>query len=130
MSDDDQSARLERDELDEGHEPLTTMGMRAGETADAPVAAEEGLAWVQADALAGEDELSARVREALRADAATSRYAESLAIDSRDQTVAVRGVVDDVDDSDNVVEVASRVIGVDEVVDELDVRALEGEQST
>jgi hypothetical protein len=77
------------------------------------------------ETLADEDELSARVREALRADSMTSRYAETLAIGTRDRTVAIRGVVDDVDDSDNVVEVASRVSGVDEVVDELDVRALE-----
>jgi hypothetical protein len=76
-------------------------------------------------ALAEEDELSARVREALRADAATSGFAESLAIGSRGRTVALRGIVDDVDDSDNAVEVASRVEGVDEVIDELDVRALE-----
>ncbi|HVM31178.1 MAG TPA: BON domain-containing protein [Candidatus Limnocylindrales bacterium] len=75
--------------------------------------------------LADEDELSARVREALRADAATSRYADDLAIGTRGGTVAVRGMVDDVDDSDNVVEVASRVTGVAEVIDELDVRALE-----
>jgi hypothetical protein len=182
--DGDQVAWIERDELDEGRpvltptevymgeleagrdpqsgrESLTTTDMRAGETANPSVAAEEGLTWVppmdpptttaeedpqgaeiaagfgdsalsepyddqhSAQAVAGEDELSARVREALRADAATSRFADSLAIGTRDGTVALRGVVDDVDDSDNVVEVASRVSGVDEVVDELDVRALE-----
>jgi hypothetical protein len=78
------------------------------------------------DTLADEDELSARVREALRADATTSMYADSLAIGTRGRTVALRGLVDDVDDTDNVVSVASRVTGIDEVVDELDVRALEG----
>jgi hypothetical protein len=76
-------------------------------------------------AVADEDELSARVREALRADAATSRFADELAIGTRDATVAIRGMVDDVDDSDNVIEVASRVTGVAEVIDEMDVRALE-----
>jgi len=76
-------------------------------------------------ALADEDELSARVREALRADSATSAYADSLAIAASGRTVALRGLVDEVDDSDNVVEVASRVSGIDEVIDELDVRALE-----
>jgi hypothetical protein len=75
--------------------------------------------------VADEDELSARVREALRADSATNRFAEHLAIGSRGSTVALRGVVDEVDDSDSVVDVASRVAGVDEVIDELDVRALE-----
>ena len=34
-------------------------------------------------------------------------------------------IVDDVEDSDSVIEVASRVAGVDEVIDELDVRAIE-----
>jgi hypothetical protein len=33
-------------------------------------------------------------------------------------------VVDDIDDGDNVMEVAGRVAGVVDVVDELDVRAL------
>jgi hypothetical protein len=77
------------------------------------------------ETLADEDELSARVREALRADASTSQYADSLVIGTRGSTVALRGVVDDVDDSDNVVAVASRVSGIAEVIDELDVRALE-----
>ncbi len=76
------------------------------------------------EAVANEDELSARVREALRADSATSGFADTLAIGSRGSTIAIRGVVDDVDDSDNVVEVASRVSGVEEVIDELDVRAI------
>lgn len=144
----------------ENIEDLAATELRAGETADPQVAAEEGMTWVPptdppaipsddpqglqvaagfgdsaisepydpdhpGETLADEDELSARVREALRADAATSRYADSLAIGTRGGTIAVRGIVDDVDDSDNVVAVASRVSGIDEVVDELDVRALQ-----
>ena len=145
----------------ENIEDLAATELRAGETADPQVAAEEGMTWVpptdppvvpseddpqgaqvaagfgetsqdepfDADhhsaALSVEDEMSARVREALRADASTSRYADNLVIGTRGSTVAIRGVVDDVDDSDNVVAVASRVSGIDEVVDELDVRALE-----
>jgi hypothetical protein len=77
------------------------------------------------ETLSDEDDMSARVREALRADAITSRYADSVAIGTRGGVVALRGVVDDVDDSDNMAEVASRVSGVAEVVDELEVRALE-----
>jgi hypothetical protein len=141
-------------------ESLTETDLRAGETADPNVAAEEGMTWVPpidppvvpsddaeglrvaagfgdsaiaepfdhdhpSAAIADEDELSARVREALRADATTSQYADSLAIATRDRTVALRGVVDDIVDSDNVVAVASRVGGIDEVVDELEIRALE-----
>jgi hypothetical protein len=74
--------------------------------------------------LADEDEMSARVREALRADSATSRYADEIAIGTMGSTVALRGVVDDIEDTDNLLEVAGRVSGVTDVIDELDVRAL------
>jgi translation elongation factor EF-1beta len=79
----------------------------------------------RSEEVADEDEMSARVREALRADAATSRYADEIAIGTIAGRVALRGVLDDIEDTDNVLEVASRVAGVVEVVDELDVRALE-----
>jgi len=69
--------------------------------------------------------MAARVREALRADAATTRYSESVVIGTRGRTVALRGVVDDIEDTDDLMAVASRVPGVDEIVDELEVRALE-----
>ncbi|MDP8905518.1 MAG: hypothetical protein M3N29_09470 [Chloroflexota bacterium] len=75
--------------------------------------------------LASEDEMSALVRDALRADAATSRYADEIAIGTIGRSVALRGVVDDIDDSDNLVEVAGRVVGIDNVIDELEVRALQ-----
>ena len=74
--------------------------------------------------LTNEDDMEARIREALLADAATSGYAELLVIGTRGGTVAVRGLVDDIDDTDNVVEVISRVSGVDEVIDELEVRGV------
>ena len=77
-----------------------------------------------AETVGEEDEMAARVREALRADSTTSRYADSLAIGTRGGTVAVRGVVDDLDDTDNVVEVVNRVSGVAEVIEELEVRGL------
>jgi hypothetical protein len=70
------------------------------------------------------DEFEARIREALRADASTTAYADLLAIGTRNRTVAVRGLVDDIDDSDNVVDVISRVTGVDEVIDELEIRGV------
>jgi hypothetical protein len=74
--------------------------------------------------LPASDEMEERIREALRADAATTAYADSLAIGTRNGTVAVRGVVDDLDDTDNIVEVITRVTGVDEVIDELEVRGV------
>jgi hypothetical protein len=76
--------------------------------------------------LAVGDELDERIRDALRSDAATSRYADSLIIGRRGGTVVVRGVVDDVDDTDNVAQVVGEVPGVVEVVDEMEVAALGG----
>ncbi|MDQ3938654.1 MAG: BON domain-containing protein [Chloroflexota bacterium] len=143
----------------ENIEQLTERELRAGETDDAGVAAEEGLTYVPptdppvvpgedrqgaevaagfgstsidepydqdhgSTSLADEDEMAARVREALRADAATSRYADSVAIGTRGRTVALRGIVDDLDDSDALVEVAGQVSGVDQVIDDLEVRGL------
>jgi hypothetical protein len=72
-----------------------------------------------------DDEISARVREALRADSSTTQYAGRLAIESRGGVVTLRGVVADMVDSDNLLAVAEYVEGVAEVVDELNVRGLE-----
>ena len=146
---------------DENLELLTELELRAGETDNPDVAAEEGLTYIPpidppvvpsadrpegieiaagfgtsaldepydmshpSDTISDEDEMSARVREALRADAATSRYADLVAIGTSGTVVALRGVVDDLDDSDNLAAVASRVSGVSEVVDELEVRGLD-----
>ena len=55
------------------------------------------------------DELDERIRDALRADAATSRYADSLIIGRRGGKVVVRGKVDDIDDTDNIADVISNV---------------------
>src|SRR5262245_26276473 len=75
--------------------------------------------------LPSDDEVSARVREALRADSSTTAYADRVAIETRRGTVTLRGVVDDLVDSDNLLAVAEYVEGVDEVVDQLRVRGLE-----
>jgi osmotically-inducible protein OsmY len=65
------------------------------------------------------------VREAIRADSSTSQYAGTITIAVRDGVVTLRGVVDDLVDSDNLLAVAEYVDDVDEVVDELRVRGLE-----
>jgi hypothetical protein len=78
----------------------------------------------RAELLPAEDDFTARVREALRADAATTAYADSLTIDTDGGTVWLRGVVEDLEDEDSVVGVAETVAGVREVVDELEVAAL------
>jgi hypothetical protein len=75
--------------------------------------------------LSDDDELSARVREAIRADSTTNQYARRIAITARDGVVTLRGVVADLVDSDNLLAVAEYVAGVDEVVDALRVRGLE-----
>ena len=77
------------------------------------------------DLLTDEDEMAARVREALRADSLTSDYADRIAIATRGDRVVLRGVVDDIDDTDNLVAVAQRVSGVTEVIDALSVEGLD-----
>ena len=67
--------------------------------------------------LPDEDEMTDRVREAMRADARTSGLADQLSITTVGSTVIVRGVVDDIDDSDLVVEVISEISGVTSVRD-------------
>jgi hypothetical protein len=75
--------------------------------------------------LPSDDEMAARVREALRADSSTTQYADRIAIAARRGVVILRGEVDDMVDSDNLLAVAEYVAGVSEVVDELRVRGLE-----
>lgn len=76
------------------------------------------------DFLPADDEVSARVREALLADSSTSGYAHRISIAARGGRVLLRGAVDDLVDSDNLVAVASYVEGVEEVIDDLDVRGM------
>ena len=58
--------------------------------------------------------------QALENDAATSGLADRIRIATIGGTVVLRGTVDTLDDGDALVEVASRVSGVDEVRDETD----------
>jgi len=105
----------------------------AGSLANAEIASGLGVSaleepydeWHHSSFLPSDDEMSARVREALRADSSTSAYADSIDIDTRDGVVILRGMVDDLIDNDNVLAVASDVAGVVEVVDRLRVRTLE-----
>lgn len=65
-----------------------------------------------------EGDLNERIREALRADSATSRFADELVIGVVGKTAIIRGVVDDDDDGDAIVAVVERVLGIDDVLDE------------
>jgi hypothetical protein len=72
----------------------------------------------ESELLSDESDLTARIREALEADGATTDLADRLVIGTRGSTVVVRGVVDDINDGDNIASVIERVTGVEEVVDE------------
>ena len=74
--------------------------------------------------LPGDDEVSARVREALCADSSTTAYADRIAIATRGGVVTLRGAVDDLIDNDNLLAVAAYVAGVQEVVDALRIRRM------
>lgn len=66
-----------------------------------------------------DDSLSARVRRALLEDSATTALA--IDVEVNDGVVTLRGRVDDLSDTDNALEVAGRVPGVVDVVDELEI---------
>ena len=68
--------------------------------------------------LSDESDLTARIRDALEADAATTDLADRLIIGTRGSIAVVRGIVDDIDDGDNIAAVIERVAGVEEVIDE------------
>jgi hypothetical protein len=145
--------------LAENLEMLVEREMRAGETGNPDVAAEEGEVWVpptdppvvpgdeaqpvvaagfgttsgvepfdadhHGDSVVPEDERTERVLEALRSDASTSFLADRLSVDTDGGLVLITGEVDDLDDEDNVVAVASTAAGVTEVVSRIRVRSAE-----
>jgi hypothetical protein len=75
--------------------------------------------------LFGEDEVTERVLEALRADSLGSMYVDDLHVDTDGAIVRISGVVDDIEDEEQILAVASEVTGVREVVSRIRVLALE-----
>ena len=75
----------------------------------------------RSEALSFEDEMTARVREALLAHAATSAYADMLGIEAAGGIVRVTGRVRDLVDEEQVQQVISEVDGVGEVDSRLEV---------
>ena len=63
-------------------------------------------------------DLAERVRLALARDAATTDLAPEV-VEENDGVVTLRGTVQSLEDTDNAIEVAARVPGVKDVVDEL-----------
>lgn len=74
------------------------------------------------------DERTARVEEALRADARTSAFADRLTVDSDGGLVRLEGSVSDMEDEDAAIAVAEAVADVSEVVSELVVESLQGSE--
>ena len=70
------------------------------------------------------DDMTAMVRQALRADALTTHLADRLLIATVNGAVIVRGTVDDLEDTDNIVAVISDLPGVESVRDETIVAGL------
>lgn len=99
-----------------------TIDLATGTEIDArdPSHPESGLDTAHMD----EDDMTALVRRALRDDAATSHLADQLHIITANGRVIIRGQVDDLDDSDNIVAVVSEVPGVEAVQDETIVRSV------
>ncbi len=127
-------------------DPLTDAELRADETEDPTVAAQEGVPWVppidppvvstdearhppvadgsSIDADDDDDEVVARVRAALEGDARTSGLADLLEVRHVGRRVLLGGVVDDLVDEDEVVDVVEQVADVGEVISRLRIRAL------
>lgn len=74
------------------------------------------------DAPPGDDDLRQQVIEALRSDAATTDLVIQVTV--REATVYLRGEVQTLDDAELAEEVAGRVPGIREVIEELEVAAL------
>jgi len=124
---------------------LTDNELREGETTDPIEAIEEGETWIppidppvvpvsgdpngievpgSEELDEAEGSLNARIREALRSDSATSPLADQLEIAVIGSTAIIRGQVAGPEDGDAIVEVASDVEGIDEVLDETEVAGI------
>jgi len=67
------------------------------------------------EAIWGEDEVTARVYDALRADALATQYIDDLHVESAGAVVRISGIVDDLEDEEQILAVAADVAGVREV---------------
>jgi hypothetical protein len=148
----DQDAFVDADAIEEPREPTISEqewgvnespDVRPGETTDVLVAIEEGQTWVPptdppivpsddpqgietpgGDDVEAEGDMNARIRDELRGDAATTALADRLEIAVVGSTAIIRGQVDGIEDTDAILEVASRVEGITDVRDETEVAGL------
>jgi hypothetical protein len=89
----------------------------------APTSMDEQEVAISVDGGVGDEALADAVRQTLRADAATTDL--PIVVHVRGRIAYLHGRVPDLVDSDDAVEVAFRVPGVDEVIDRLAIAALE-----
>jgi hypothetical protein len=101
---------------DDGPEVAAGFGTTA---ADEPFDADH-----HAQAMSPQDEVEARVMEALHADSATAGLVDGLELDAEGGVVRIAGVVPDLDDEDAVLAVVESVVGVDVVDSRIEVRAV------
>ena len=148
----DQDAFVDPDQIEEPRQPTLSeqewgiqesSDMRPGETSDVLVAIEEGQTWVppsdppmvpsddpggidtpRGGGVGAEGDVNARIRDELRADASTTGLADRLEIAVVGSTAIIRGQVDGIEDTDAILEVASRVDGITDVRDETEVVGL------
>jgi len=104
------------DEFDIPIDPPMVPGGR--DNASIPGADGDDDTQVRSRALT-DDEITSRVLRLLRSDSATSML--RIHVSTEEGVVTLRGLVETLDDTDNAAEVASRVKGVVDVVDEIEV---------
>jgi len=103
--------------------PPTDPPVLAGRDGDLKIAAGFGTTSLDEpfdadhhdESMWGEDEVTARVYDALRADALASQYVDDLQVESAGAIVRISGIVDDLEDEEQILAVASDVSGVVEV---------------
>lgn len=94
------------------HAGKSIVGGFAGTSMD-----EIGVAHSSLDRRPGDEALADAIRRELREDALTTHL--EISVDVKSGVAFLRGHVDDLEDTDNVAEVASRVPGVRQVVEQL-----------
>jgi hypothetical protein len=103
--------------------PPTDPPVIAGDNGDPEIASGFGTTSIDEpfdadhhdEAIWGEDEVTARVYDALRADALASQYVDDLHIESAGAIVRISGIVDDLEDEEQILAVAADVAGVIDV---------------
>ncbi len=136
-----ESLELRAEETDDPNEaaeegltwvPPTDPPVIAGDDGDPVIAAGFGTTSLDEpfdadhhdEAMWGEDEVTARVYDALRADALASQYVDDLSVESAGSIVRISGTVEDLEDEEQILAVAADVAGISEVRSRIRVREM------